>query len=93
VLELKEDKASHSGEERSRNVRRRNLAFSENLWGAVARKFMESITNLKESHWASIYTHTADFMGRSDQNNEGHFPGDDSESEEAIRPQTRIQID
>ena len=92
ALELKEDKASHSEKERTRNVRSRNVAFSENPWGAVAREFMDSIANLGESHWVSIYAHTAKFMGR-EQNHEGRSPGDDSESKEAIRPRSRIQID
>lgn len=56
---------------------------------------MQSIKNLEESHWVSIYTHAAEFMGRSEQivDQDGHFPGDDSENNEAIRPRTRIQID
>jgi very-short-patch-repair endonuclease len=93
ALELKEDKANHCGKERSRNVRSRDLAFSEITWGGVAREFMLSIKKLKDAHWVSIYEHVADFMGRSEQvvDREGHFPGD-SESE-AVRPRTQIQMD
>jgi hypothetical protein len=96
ALELKEDKEAHCGKERSRNVRSRDLAFSEIPWGGVAREFMQSIKPLKKSHWASIYTHTGEFMysmRRSEQivDHDGRFPGD--ESNETIRPRTRIQID
>lgn len=95
ALELKEDTESHSGKERSRNVRSRDLAFSDNPWGGVAREFIRSIKNLEKSHWESIYTHATEYMGRSEQivDREGHFPGDGDSESEAIRPRARIQID
>ena len=91
MLDLKEDKAPgpQSGKERSRNVRSRDLAFSETPWGGAAREFIQSIKKLGEAHWETIYTHAAEFMGRSEQ----IMDHNDSESNEAIRPRTRIQID
>jgi hypothetical protein len=47
---------------------------------------------LEKSHWESIYTHTAEFMGRSEQIVDCEGRDGDSKSE-AIRPRARIQID
>jgi hypothetical protein len=93
ALELKEDKEPHCSKERSRNVRSRDLAFSEIPWGGAAREFMLPIKKLDESHWVSIYTHAGKFMGRSEQvvDHGGHFLADGSN--EANCPRTRIQID
>lgn len=89
ALELKEDKAPHCGKERSRNVRSRELAFSEIPWGGAAREFMLSIKKLEESHWVSIHAHAAEFMGRSEQ----VVDGEGDECNEAIHPRACIQID
>ncbi|KAN0113799.1 hypothetical protein V8E52_007271 [Russula decolorans] len=93
ALELKEDKEPHCSKERSRNVRSRDLAFSEIPWRGAAREFMLPIKKLDESHWVSIYTHAGEFMGRSEQvvDHGGHFLTDGSN--EANCPRTRIQID
>jgi hypothetical protein len=93
ALELKEDKEPHCGKERNRNVRSRDLAFSETPWGGAAREFMHSIKKLEDSHWVSIYAHAGEFMGRSEQimDYDGNFLAD--KGNDADRPRTRIQID
>lgn len=89
ALELKEDKAPHSGKEHSQNVHNCDLAFSEIPWGGAAHEFILSIKKLEESHWESIHAHSAEFMGRFKQivNHEG------GECDKAIQPHACIQID
>lgn len=82
-----------SDAEQSWNAHSCNLAFSKVPWGGVACEFMKVIKKLQEPHWASIYTHTANFMGRSKQfvDYDGHFLAD--KCKEADCPQTCIQIE